>query len=280
MAEVRVVLDVLFKGLILLLAVLALIPVLHLTLAAIVKGGAVVVSAGLKFFTETPPPPGDRTYGVLTSLIGTIELAVLSALIGVPIPFMAAILVVEFPHSRLGRIVRLLSRTLLELPTILIGMFVFAIIVIPLGSPSILAASIALALVMLPYVTTYLESALSSVPRTYREAGLALGMTKARVAFAVVVPIAVRGVVTGVLVGLAKAMGETAPLLFTLGRARTSLNVNPLGPGDAIPLLIYDYAQAPYENLREVAWGATLVLISLFLLIYVLARLAFRGVRV
>ena len=280
MAEARALLDVLFKGLILLLAVLALAPVLHLTLTAIVKGGSVIASSGLKFLTETPPPPGGRTYGILTSLTGTIELAMLSALIGVPISFMAAVLVVEFPYSRLSRMVRLLSRTLLELPTILIGMFVFAIVVVPLGTPSILAASIALALVMLPYATTYIESALSSVPRTYREAGLALGMTKARVAFTVVVPIAVRGVVTGILVGLAKAMGETAPLLFTLGRARTSLNVNPLGPGDAIPLLIYDYAQAPYENLREVAWGATLVLITLFLLVYVIARLMFRGVRV
>lgn len=280
MAEVRALLDILFKGCVLLLAFLALVPVLHLTSAAIVNGGPVIASAGLKFFTEVPPPPGNRTYGILTSLIGTIELALLSTLVGVPISFMAAVLVVEFPHSRLGRIVRLLSRTLLELPTILIGMFVFTIIVVPLGSPSILAASIALALVMLPYVTTYIEAALSSVPRTYREAGLALGMTKARVAFTIVVPIAVRGVVTGILVGLAKAMGETAPLLFTLGRARTSLNVDPLGPGDAIPLLIYDYAQAPYENLREVAWGATLVLITLFLLVYVLARLTIRGVRV
>ena len=279
MVEARSLLDFLSKTLILLLAILALLPVLHLTLVAIIKGGAVVFSAGLKFFTETPPPPGDRTYGILTSLIGTIELAVMSALIGVPISFMTAILAVEFPHSALSRMVRLLARTLLELPTIVIGMFVFTIVVIPLGSPSILAASIALALVMLPYVTTYIESALSSVPRTYREAGLALGMTRARVAFTVIVPIAIKGVVTGILIGLAKAMGETAPLLFTLGRSRTSLNIDPLGPGDAIPLLIYDYAQAPYTNLREVAWGATLVLILIFLLIYVLAKLTFRGVR-
>ncbi|GAB6148620.1 phosphate ABC transporter permease PstA [Stetteria hydrogenophila] len=267
------------KALVLALAVAAVLPLLHLVAEALVRGGSVIARAGVKFFTETPPPPGDRVYGILTSLTGSLELAALSTLIGIPPAFMAALLAVEFPSSIPGRIVRVLSRSLLEVPTVLVGMFIYAVLVVPLGKPSILAGSLALALVMLPYVTTYVESALRSVPPTYREAGYAIGMTRAQTAFKVVVPIARRGIMTGFILGLAKALGETAPLLFTLGRARVELNLNPLGPGDAIPLLIYDYAMAPYENMRQVAWGAALVLILILLAIQAAARLAVREVR-
>lgn len=268
----RLTLDYAVKALVVVLALVALAPIIHLILEAFIKGGWVIKEAGAKFFTETPPPPGDRRYGIFTSLVGTLELSLISSLIGVPIAIAAALLAVDFPDSRVGRLVRVLSRALLEVPTIIIGMFVFVVVVEPLGTPSILAGSIALALVMLPYVTTYVEAALKNVPYTYREAGYSIGMTRAQVSLKVVIPIARRGVATGVLLGLAKAMGETAPLLFTLGRARAMLNVNPLGPGDAIPLLIYDYALAPYPNMRDVAWGAALVLILILLTVQLITR--------
>lgn len=275
----REIIDYAAKALAASLALLALAPIVHLILEALVRGGSVLLRAGLKFFTETPPPPGSRVYGILTSLAGSLELAALSAGIGIPLAFMAALLAVEFPSSLPGRVVRILSRTLLEVPTVIVGMFVFVVLVEPMGGPSILAGAVSLALVMLPYVVTYTESALRSVPQTYREAGYALGMTRAQVAFKVVVPIAGRGIATGFILGLAKALGETAPLLFTLGRARNELNLNPLGPGDSIPLLIYDYASAPYENMREVAWGAALVLILIILVLQAVSRLAAREVR-
>lgn len=278
-ADKRVVMDYLAKAFIAILAVAAVAPIVHLILEAVVRGGSVILRAGLRFITETPPPPGERVYGIETALVGTLELALISAAIGIPIAFMAALLAVEFPRSLAARMVRVLSRTLLEVPTILVGMFVFVVLVYPMHSPSILAASVALALVMLPYVVSYVESALRSVPYTYREAGYSIGMTRAQVAFRVVAQIARRGVATGFMLGLAKALGETAPLLFTLGRSRIMLNVNPLGPGDAIPLLIYDYALAPYLNMREVAWGASLILILILLSIYALARVVAREVR-
>lgn len=274
------ILDYIVKALILVSAGLALLPIVHLVGEAMVRGGSVILGAGVKFFTETPPPPGDRVYGILTSLVGTLELAAISAAVGIPVAFMAALLSVEFPASLPGRLVKTLSRTLLEVPTILVGMFVFVVLVEPMGTPSVLAGAVALSLVMLPYVVTYTESALRSVPYTYREAGYSMGMTRAQVAFKVVAPIAGRGVATGFLLGLAKALGETAPLLFTLGRARNMLNINPLGPGDAIPLLIYDYAMAPYENMREVAWGAAFVLIAVLLALHIIVRLVVRGVRI
>ncbi len=263
----------------LLAAAAALAPVLHLIASVAVRGAAVILEAGARFFTEPPPPPGERRYGILTSLVGSLELAALSSAIGVPLALAAAVLAHEFPGSLPGRLVRVASRTLLEVPTVIVGMFVFMVLVRPAGAPSILAGAVALALVMLPYVTSYVESALSSVPPAYREAGYALGMTRAQVVLRVVMPIAARGVATGLLLGVAKALGETAPLLFTLGRARAQLNVDPRGPGDAIPLLVYDYAAAPYENMRDVAWGAALVLVLIVLALQALARLAAREVR-
>ncbi|MET1128812.1 MAG: ABC transporter permease subunit [Thermoproteota archaeon] len=273
----REVLDALIKVSVIALAALAVAPIAHLILTAAVEGGSVIARSGLKFFTEPPPPPGSRTYGILTSLVGTLELALISSVIGIPLAFMAAVLSVEFPSSLPGRVVRLLSRVLLEVPTVLVGMLFYILMVAPMGRPSILAASLALAMVMLPYVYTYVESALSSVPVEYREAGLALAMTRPQLVFRVVVPIAWRGVATGFLIGVMKAVGETAPLLFTLGRARSQLNVNPLGPGDSISLLIYDYAQAPYENMRQVAWGAALVLILALLAVNLVFRRVYRG---
>lgn len=267
------------KCVILVLAGLALFPVVHIIGEALVRGGRVLLESGVKFFTEAPPPPGDRVYGILTGLVGTLELAAISATLGLPAAFMAAVLAVEFPSSVPGRIVRVLSRTLLEIPTIIVGMFVFILLVEPLGTPSILAGAIALSLVMLPYVTTYVEGALRGVPWTLKEAGYSIGMTRAQVMFKVVIPAARRGIVTGFILGLAKALGETAPLLFTLGRARSALNTNPLGPGDAIPLLIYDYALAPYENMREVAWGAALTLLLILLFLQAVIRALVREVR-
>jgi phosphate transport system permease protein len=272
-------LDRLFKGAILTFAIIALLPLFHLALEAFYKGGRVLLNSGLKFFTETPPPPEGPVYGIFTSFMGTIELSVISAIISIPLAYFTALLSTEFPDSLVGRLVRILSKSLLEVPTIIIGIFVFAIIVVPMGTPSLLAGSIALSLVMLPYIETYVESALRSVPRTYKEAGYSMGMTRAMVALRVTTQIARRGVLAGFLLGFAKAMGETAPILFTIGRARTQLNLNPLGPGDSIPLLIYDYASAPYENMREVAWGATLVLILILLGLQVLVRLIAKEVK-
>lgn len=275
----RIIMDHIMKGLVAAGSLIALIPIVHLIGVAAYKGGRVIAEAGLKFFTETPPPPGEQLYGIATALAGTLELALFSAAIGFPIAFSAAVLAVEFPGSIAGRLVRVLSRSLLEVPTIVMGMTMFIVVVVPMGAPSIIAGAIALSLVMLPYVTTYVETALRNVPHAYKEAGYSLGMTKFQVSKLVLIPIARRGIATGLLLGLAKAMGETAPLLFTMGRARVELNLNPLAPGDAIPLLIYDYAMAPYPNMREVAWGAALVLIIVLLALQVASRLLVKEVR-
>lgn len=262
------------------LSIVALTPIVHMIVVVLMRGGRTIVEAGVKFFTENPPPPGDLRYGIATSLVGSLELALISALISIPLAFATGILVHEFPKSVIGKLVTVFSKSLLEFPTIVIGMFVFTVVVRPMGSPSILAGAVSLALVMLPYLVSYVENALSTVPPTYREAGYSMGMNRLQVLRVVIFPIASRAIITGILLALAKALGETASLLFTLGRARMALNLDPLGPGDSITLLIYDYAIAPYENMRDVGWGAALVLISIYLLVHVSVRRAVREVRV
>lgn len=271
--------DILAKAVVVVLALLALAPLFLIIGEAIIKGGKVIIGAGLNFFTQPPPSPGGASYGILTALVGSLELAAFSTLIGIPIASIAALLAVEFPSSFIGKLVRVFARTLLEVPTIVIGLFVFLIVVLPMKTYSILAASLALSITILPYVLTYVETSLRNVPYEYKEAGYALGMTRAQVAFRVLIPIARRGILTGFIIGTSKALGETAPLLFTLGNARTALNTNPLDPGDAIPLLIFNYANSPYENWNEVAWGATLVLILIIVFLQIVSRYFVREVK-
>lgn len=259
---------------------LGLVPYALIILHTVMHGLRAIVSVGLiNFLTSLPPAPGGEGLGgVGPSLLGTLLLTSLSTLIGVPIAFCLALLVVEFPTNPLSRCIRVLVKGLLELPTIVAGMVVYSIVVLPMGTPSILAGSLALIVVMLPYVTTYFETYLSNVPKHYREAGYSIGLSKAGVALRVITPIARKGLLVGVLVGVSRALGETAPLLFTLGAARYYYPTSVLGPGDSVSLLIYNFAMMPYPNLREVAWGAAVILLASYLIVSLAVQLGVRGV--
>ena len=276
----RLALDKIFTLAVIIVALAGIIPLLHLLATVAVRGGEAILRAGPGFFTELPAPPGSRRLGgAAPALAGSLVLAVMSTAIGVPLAFGAALFLYEFRGTRLARAARAFLMSLLEIPTVLVGILVYVLLVVPLHGQSLLAGSLALAIVMLPYVATYVESALRQVPQTYREAGLALGLTRAQVALRIVAGIARRGILAGLIIGLSKAIGETAPLLFTVGGARSSVNINPLRPGDAAPLLIFHYAQTPYDNWRMLAWGASLVLVAAVLLIYVVAKAFVREVR-
>ncbi len=244
------------------------------------RGFSVIASTGLiRFLTSLPPAPGSNgSGGVGPSLLGTLLLTLLSTLAGVPLAFCLALLATEFPENPLSKLLRALVKGILELPTIVAGMVVYALIVIPMGTPSILAGAIALTIIMLPYVTTYFETYLSSVPKHYKEAGYAIGLSKAGVALRVTAPIVKKGLLIGILVGVSRALGETAPLLFTLGSARYYYPTSILGPGDSVSLLIYNFAMMPYPNLREVAWGAALVLMVTYLIISIAVQFGVRCV--
>ncbi len=272
--------DLLIKYIIIILSIIALIPIISITLSLITRGLPVILHSGTRFFTQTAPSPGAETYGIGPAIAGTIVLGILASLIGIPLALLAAILIVSFPNSKLSKIVSVSAKSLMEIPTVLVGMLVYATIVIPMGRFSLLAGAIALALVMLPYVLTYVEEAMRQVPYKYIEAGYGIGMNKMQVAFKVVIGVAKRGIVMGILIGITKALGETAPLLFTVGAARNSINWNPLQPGDAIPLLIFNYVQTPYQNLQSIAWGAAFLLFAIFISIYMIAKVVVGKVRI
>jgi len=264
--------DLLLKIIIFIIGIFALIPVVIVSLTIIIKGAPIVFREGIDFLTKTAPPPGGPAYGIAPAIIGSALLGVLASVMGIPIAIAAAVMIRLYPSSRLARVANVTAKSLMELPTVLIGMLVYILIVIPMHHFSILAGSIALAIVLLPYVLTYVEEALEQVPYKYLEAGYSLGMSKSQVASKILLGVARRGLVLGVLMGLTKALGETAPLLFTVGSARNSLSLNPLRPGDAIPLLIFDYIQAPYDNYRQIAWGAGFILFTIFLALYILSK--------
>ncbi len=261
-----------FLSIVIILSVAAILPVFHVFLSIVWNGAPVLASAGLRFLTDVPPPPKSGLGGIAPSLAGTLFLAFLSSIIGIPLSFLAAVFAVEFPDNFIARGVRTVSKALLEIPSVVVGMLIYVVIVLPTHSFSILAGSLALTIIMIPYVTTYVEQALEGVPFTYREAGFALGLSRPKVVFRILTGIARRGILTGILIGFAKVVGETAPLLFTLGRDRLSLPLSPLDHGDSISLLIFDFAQTPYRNFHQVAWGAALILVLIFLGIFLLSR--------
>lgn len=272
MVDVREIKERIFVITSIALGLIAVLPILHIILSVFLNGLPVLMSRGLSFLIEPPPPPGRGIGGIGPSLVGTFMLALISSLIGVPLSFASALFAVEFPENPIARGVRTLSKALLQIPSILVGMLIYTLLVVPMGKFSMLAGSLALAIMMIPYVTTYVEEALESVPKTYREAGYALGFKRTQVVFKVSVSIARRGILTGILIGFAKVTGETAPLLFTVGKQRQSISLNPLDYSDSISLLIFDFVQTPYNNWHSVAWGAALVLTLIFLAIFLISR--------
>ncbi len=272
MPEWRDLKEKIFLATVVILSMAAIFPVFHVFLSIIWNGASVLASDGLRFITDVPPAPKSGLGGIAPSLAGTLFLAFLSSLIGIPLSFFAAVFAVEFPDNVVARGVRTLSKALLEIPSVVVGMLIYVVLVLPIHSFSILAGSLALAIIMIPYVTTYVEQALEGVPFTYREAGFALGLSRPKVVFKILAGISRRGILTGVLIGFAKVMGETAPLLFTLGRDRLSLPLSPLDYGDSVSLLIFDFAQTPYRNFHQIAWGAAFVLMMIFLAIFLISR--------
>lgn len=238
-----------------------------------------LLEAGPSFLLSTLPPAtaGRIEGGIGPAITGSLVTVFYSSLIAFPVSFFAGVFVAEFPQSALSKFVRALLHLLMEFPTIMIGMLSFALLVVPLGSYSMLAAAFALALIMMPYIASGVEESLRMVPATYKEAGYSLGLSRAKVVFQLAVKIARRGIATAVLVGVARAVGETAALLFTAGRM--FYNYPSLLPPEhltqpvgMVPLLVYYFAASPYGIYRKVAWGASFVLFLASVALLTLAR--------
>jgi phosphate transport system permease protein len=230
----------------------------------------------LAFFTERPLPFGEVGGGVAPAIVGSLYLIGVACLIGLPIAILTAIYLAEYATGRFGDVVRFVIDLLAGLPSIVVGVFVWAMLVITLGSYSGLAGATALAIIMIPIVARTVEAILNLVPNSMREASLALGVPMWRTILRVVLPAARSGIITGVVLAMARAGGETAPLLLTtLGNQ--FFNFDLLQPMAALPVQIYNYAVAPYADWHTKAWGSALVLILLIGFLSLLTRWATRS---
>ncbi|MFO7301236.1 MAG: phosphate ABC transporter permease PstA [Acidobacteriota bacterium] len=250
----------------------ALVPLGLLLFFVAVQGAAAI---SLDFFTQTPRPVGEPGGGMGNAIVGTLILCGTAALIAVPIGVLSGMFVVEFPQSPLAPAVRFAADTLNGVPSIVVGIFVYAIAVEPTGGFSAMAGGIALGVMMIPLITRTTEELLRLVPASLREGALALGATRGRAVLTVVLPAALPGIVTGVMLALARVAGETAPLLFTaFGNRFWSTDLTePIG---ALTLQVYAYAISPYDDWHRQAWAGALVLLALVLGCSLAARAATR----
>jgi phosphate transport system permease protein len=254
-------------------AILATIPLLLILAQLIKRGGA---SVNWDFFTKTPLPPGDKGGGMANAIVGTGILVLIASVIGLPIGIGAGLYLAEQRGSRLATAVRFLSDVLNGLPSIVLGIFAWHMLVRPFKHFSALAGGIALAAMMVPLVTRATEEMIRLVPVSLREAALALGYTKWRTSLSVVLRTALPGIVTGALVAVARIAGETAPLIFT-AFGNPYWSVSPTQPIAALPMQIYSYANTPYDEWVSQAWAGALVLLGLVLVISLAARWATRS---
>lgn len=257
---------------------LVTVSVLFLILGyLVVRGGA---SIDWNFFTKLPTPVGETGGGMANAIVGSAKLLILASLIGVPIGFLGGVYLSEFSGPTVGFIVRYAADLLNGVPSIVIGIFGFALLVQPFKHFSTIAGSFALGLMMIPITLRSTEAFLRSVPRELREGSMALGASKWKTIQAVVVPAAYRGILTAILLALARVAGETAPLLFTiLGNRFWSPGWNQ--PTASLPLVVYSYALSPYDDWHRQAWAAGLVLLGLILAVNIIARVVLaRGVSV
>jgi phosphate transport system permease protein len=227
------------------------------------------------FFTQLPAPVGETGGGFANAILGSAKVLLLATAIGVPIGFLSGVYLAEFAGSKPAFVVRYTADLLNGVPSIVMGMFAYAIIVVPMGHFSTLAGGIALGVMMIPITVRSTEEFLRSVPNTLREGALALGATKWNAVATVVIPAALPGITTGVMLALARVAGETAPLLFTaFGNRFWSPGWNQ--PTATLPDTIYKYAISPYDEWHEQAWAAGLVLLLLVLAANVTSRYILR----
>ena len=254
------------------------VSVLFLILGYLVYNGG--ASINWDFFTKLPVSVGEAGGGMANAIVGSAKLLLLASLIGVPIGFFGGIYLSEFSGHKVAYVVRYAADLLNGVPSIVIGIFAYAVAVLPFKHFSTVAGSFALGIMMIPITLRSTEEFLHGVPRELREGSMALGASKWTTIIRVVVPAAYRGIMTAILLALARVAGETAPLLFTaLGNRYWSPGWNQ--PTASLPVMIYTYANSAYEDWHRQAWAAGLVLLGLILMVNIVARVILsRGVAV
>ena len=251
------------------LATLAVLTPLGIIFVHILKMGA--SSLSLDFFTQIPKPTGESGGGMANGLAGSAIMIGMAGCIGLPVGILGAVYLTEFGASRFATAIRFAADVLAGVPSIITGMVAYTLLVVPMKGFSALAGAVALALIMIPIVLRTTEEQLKMVPGTLREASLALGIPLWRTALKVTLASARTGIITGVLLAVARIAGETAPLLFTaLGNQFWSKNL--IQPMAALPLQIFNFAISPYEDWHRLAWAGALVLVVIMFTLNLAAR--------
>jgi phosphate transport system permease protein len=257
-------------GLCALLAVGALVVILGYIFA----GGIRALS--FSFLVNTPKPIGEPGSGIANAIIGSLIMIGLGSVIGLPVGILAGVYLAEFGTNKVGNALRFLIDTLTGIPSIIVGVFVWTIMVHPMGHFSALAGGVALAIMMMPIVARTTEEMVRLVPQSLREAALALGAPRWLVTIGVVLRTAASGVATGAMLAIARIAGETAPLLFTaLGLNYLSTDI--FQPMASLTFQIFYYAASPYEEWHDMAWAATLVLVAMILTLNIVVRILTRN---
>ncbi len=258
-----------FTGLLWVAAVVAVVPLVLVVGYVLLKGVPAINAA---FFTQTAPPPGVPGGGMVQAFVGTGLIVGIATAISVPLGVLTAVYLSEFGRGKVAAVVRFVAEILLSTPSIVAGAFVWAIVVVAMHSFSALAGSIALTVLMWPIITRATEENLRLVPNDLREAALALGVPRWKMVLRIVIPTAGSGIMTAVMLAVARGFGETAPILLT-SLGNDFINTNPLQPTDAVPLRIYTYAQSAFPQWQTLAWGGAITLLAAVLVLSVLARI-------
>jgi phosphate transport system permease protein len=255
-------------------ALIAGIPLFSVLYMLIVEGGA---RLGTELFTELPPAGFEVGGGFGNAIVGTLVMVGIAALISIPIGILAAVFLAELgPDSKLAAVSRFLAKVLTGFPSILAGVFVYAVIVLAMGSYSAIAGGVSLAVLMLPTVILTAEEAMKMVPQKMKDAALGMGCTRAQMIWKVVLPTGLPGILTGVMLAVARVAGESAPLLFTALFSNYWLN-SLREPTASLSILIYNFSSMPFDNQIELAWAASLVLVLIVLVFNILSRFVGRA---
>ena len=265
----RRVVDRLMLGIVILLTALALLPLGFILIYVVIKA---LPALNLGFFTQTPEPVGIAGGGMLNAIVGTLLLVSMASIMAIPVSILTGIYLNERGSSRFANIVRLLTNTLAGVPSIAAGLFAYTLVVITMGGFSAFSGSVALAILMMPVMVRATEEGLRMVPRELREGALALGIPQWKATIRVILPTALSSIVTGILLSVARASGEAAPLLFT-AFGSPFLTFDPTHPIAALPLQIFVYATSPYQVSKDLAWTGALTLVVIVLMTSLLARL-------
>jgi phosphate transport system permease protein len=253
------------------------VAVLFAILGCLIYNGA--SSLSWNFFTKLPKPTGETGGGMANAIVGSLQIVGLAALIGIPIGFLAGVYLSEYDDKKFASVVRYVADLLNGVPSIIVGILAWSLVVLPFHGFSALAGSVALSVMLIPIVTRQTEQFLREVPLSLREGALALGASRWKMIATVAVPAGSKGILTGMILGVARIAGESAPLLFTaLGNQFWGGLTEPTA---SLPVMIYTRATSPYEDWNQQAWAAGLVLIGMVLTANILARLVLaRGVSV